>query len=238
MSKHGWERGEIKLPSDQAVAFRHDLVNTYNQIQTRLFDRAKDVYTRLKVASKGKRNFDFSSAFDLLMLGITDNNALANANAFYNNACLRNGEPYEKDGYGEIKSALFPYDAIIGRESLKPKAPKKNQFKPAKLSAKSLSVGDEAAIGFLKGNIVAWGVSENNHSVERAHNHAMGKAFFRRLAQVKWTSRSGGEIVGNDEYNRENERSGGGANYVTNRYGNADKQFKQSFAAVASWRKS
>ena len=65
----------------------------------------------------------------------------------------------------------------------------------------------------------------------------MGKAFFKRLAQVKWTNRTGGEIVGNDEYNEESRESGGGANYVTSRYGKADKEFKQSFAAVASWRR-
>jgi hypothetical protein len=219
MSKHGWERGEIKLPSAEAVAFRHDLVNTYNQIQTRLFERAQSIYTTLKAAGKGKRNFNYFEAFEKIM---TQGQWHVSA--------------IDVDGWDELSNALFPYDEKIGREKRKPSAPKKKDFKPAKLSAKGLSVGSEAGIEF-KGSTMIWAVAENNHSVERAHDHAMGKAFFKRLSQVKWTSRSGGEIVGNDEYNEESRESGGGANYVTNRYGNAEKEFKQPFAAVASWRK-
>jgi len=216
MSKHGWERGEIKLPSTEAVAFRHDLVNTYNQIQTRLFERAVSIHTTLKAAGKGKRNFNYFEAFEKIMgVGSWD---------------------FSADGWDELSNVLFPYEAEVSRDKRKPSTPKKKDFKLAKLSAKGLPVGGEAGITF-KGSTVLWSVAENNHSVDRAHDHAMGKAFFKRLSQVKWTNRSGGEIVGNDEYNQEGRESGGGANYVTNRYGKADKQFKQSFAAVASWRK-
>jgi hypothetical protein len=211
MSKHGWERGEIKLPSTEAVAFRHDLVNTHNQIQARLFERAQIIYTQLKAAGKGKRNFDFYEEFTKIMQG-----------GVWHISAI------DTDGYDELSSALFPYDAKIGREQRKPSVPKKKDFKQAKLSAKGLPVGGEAGIEF-KGSTVLWVVAENNHSVERAHDHAMGKAFFRRLAQVKWTNRSGGEIVGNDEYNRDNESSGSGGNYVTMRFGAAETQFKKSF---------
>ncbi len=229
MSKYGWERGEIKLPSAEAVAFRHGMVNFYNELQTRLYDRAQSIYTQLKAAGKGKRNYDFSSAFDLLMLGITDSYTLANPTANYNTACVRNGEPYEKIGYAEIKDALFPYDSKIGRDSRKPKAPKKSQFKSAKLSAKGLAIGHEAGIEF-QGSTVVWSVAENNHSVDNAHDHPVGKEFFRRLSQVEWTNRSGGEIVGNDEYNEEGHGAGQRANYVTQRFGAAQTQFKKSIA--------
>ena len=40
MSCYGWERGEIKLPSSEAVAFRHGMVDFFNQRQTRLFNDA------------------------------------------------------------------------------------------------------------------------------------------------------------------------------------------------------
>lgn len=213
MSKNGWERGEIKLPSAEAVAFRHGMVNFYNAQQTRLFERAKTLYTQLKAAGRGKRNFDYEEAFRNLLTG----------GSIYR-------EAIDTDGYDEIVDALFPYEGAEGRgwqRSRKPKAPKKSQFKPAKLSTKGLSVGHEAGIEF-KGSTVIWAVAENNHSVDRAHDHAVGKEFFRRLSLVKWTNRSGGEIVGNDEYNQDSREGGRGGNYVTMRFGANQKQFKKA----------
>lgn len=213
MSTNNWERGEIKLPSNQAVAFRHSMVNFYNAQQTRFFERAQSLYTQLKAASKGKRNFDFGQAFENLLTG----------NSMYRSGC-------DESGYYEIQDALFPTEQTEKgwQRSRKPKAPKKSQFKHAKLSTKGLAVGHEAGINF-NGSTLVWVVSENNHAVERAHDHPVAKEFFRLLSQVQWSNRSGGEIVGNDEYNQDNTHSGGGANYVTHRFGSAEKSFKKSF---------
>lgn len=138
----------------------------------------------------------------------------------------------EIDGADEIFDAIFPYQQVEGKgfvRSRKPKSPKRLQFKPLKMSANSIPVGHEAGIGFdRQRRVVTWEVGENNHSVERAHEHHTGKEFFRRLARVNWTRGTGGEIVGNDEYNRDNDNAGGGANYVTQRFGSAEKNFKRS----------
>jgi hypothetical protein len=64
-----------------------------------------------------------------------------------------------------------------------------------------------------------WNVSENNHAVEYAWAHPMGRALARALASVTWTRGSGGTFIGNDEYNRDSECEDGGANYVTRGYG-------------------
>jgi hypothetical protein len=216
MSKHGWERGEIKLPSAEATSFRHSLVEFHNNRNTILFATAKGFYTRLKTIGKGKRNFDFHTAY----------NDMAAPTSY--------GSSNPIDGYDEIMDAIFPYEqdgAFFGR-SRKPKAPKKNQFKHLPLSAKGISVGGEAGISF-KGNVVIWSVSENNHSVERAHEHKIAQHFFKLLSMVKWTNRSGGEIVGNDEYNRDARESGGGANYVTMRFGASDVQWRKSLGLAA-----
>lgn len=211
MSKSCWERGEIKLPSAEAVAFRHGLVKFYNEQQVRLFERAVSIHAQLKAAGKGKRNFNYYEQFEKIMQGGDWHRSAIDA-----------------DGWDELSNALFPYDAKVGREKRKPSAPKKKDFKLANLSAKGLPVGHEAGITF-SGSTVIWAVSENNHSVERAHEHSMGKEFFRALSRVNWTSRSGGEIVGNDEYNEESRESGGGANYVTARYGQAEKVVNRAF---------
>jgi hypothetical protein len=223
MSKSCWERGEIKLPSDQAVSFRHSLVTFYNQRQDKMYADALALYTRLKATGKGKRNFDFDAAFGQI-------------------ACPQSyGISHPVEGYDEIYNVLFPYEKNekqMWNRVRKPKAPKKSSFKHLKLSTKNIPVNDESGITF-KGSTVIWSVSENNHAVERAHENPMGRQFFKQLSLVKWTTRSGGTIIGNDEYNEDSGReyAGGGGSYVTNRYGKDDKQFKQSLGAVASWRR-
>lgn len=212
MSRNEWESGEIKLSTKEFGAFRRDMITAHNARQIRLFEQAKQVYSQLKEIGAGKRGFDYHTAFERVP-------------AF--------GYALGRDGYHEIFDAIFPTVKIdVGwTRSRKPKTPKKSQFVPLKQSADRIDVGGEAVIGFDKKRRVAvWSVSENNHSVERAREHAIGRAFFNRLGRVVWTRGTGGEIVGNDEYNQDNRESGGGSNYVTARYGVAEKQFKHSFA--------
>lgn len=76
----------------------------------------------------------------------------------------------------------------------------------------------ESSIAF-DGRTLVWAVGENNHARDYGRAHPIARALFAALDRVTWTRGSGGDIVGNDEYNRDNRDSGGGGNYVLNRYG-------------------
>src|SRR5271167_1744664 len=220
MSRSEWERGEIKMSVKEFGAVRRDMIAFHNQRQTALFESAKSLYTRIKEHGKGKRNFDFMEDFRT-MVGTYEYRMSV-------------------EGADEIQNILFPYEKVEGKgyiQSRRPKNPQKKQFPMLKQNADRIDVGGEACIGFdKKRRVIIWSVSENNHSVERAHEHSTGREFFKRLSRVVWTRGTGGEIVGNDEYNEDNRESGGAANYTTHRFGVAEKQFKQSFAAARSWR--
>lgn len=77
--------------------------------------------------------------------------------------------------------------------------------------------GSEASIT-LFGNKVEWNVPENNHACERANSHPLAGVLFTFLDRVLWTARSGGQIVGNNEYNEDDHNAGGGGNYVVREY--------------------
>lgn len=69
------------------------------------------------------------------------------------------------------------------------------------------------------GRAVQWRVEENKNVVEESRESPVGLAFFAALEKVEWTPRTGGVISGNNEYSREDESPGGGANYISLHWG-------------------
>lgn len=71
-----------------------------------------------------------------------------------------------------------------------------------------------------KNRTVFYTVAKNNHACENARRNPVVRKLFSRLHNVQnWNRGSGGEIIGNDEYNGENKDFDGGANYVTESFG-------------------
>ena len=73
-------------------------------------------------------------------------------------------------------------------------------------------------------NEIGWEVFENNRARGHAHRDPLARILFDELARVKWTPRSGGVLVGNDEYNNCSSEIGGGGNYITMVFGPAGKR--------------
>jgi hypothetical protein len=77
-----------------------------------------------------------------------------------------------------------------------------------------------------KDHTLIWDVPENNHAREHAREEKNAKVLFNALRNIKWVRGSGGDIVGNDEYHREDRGVGGGGNYLVQSFG-PDKKRKR-----------
>lgn len=202
MSKYEWESGSIKLPTKAWKPVRDALVTAYNQQQDRLSELAQKVHARL------------------VHMGWTPGHQLHHSM----DAALRS-EPegrlllqrFQEEDHWLLGMALVKGDEKGSRKLVKPT---KSAFAHLAVSkAESLTCG-EASITFQhKQRSMTWAVSDNNHAVDRARESWLGRAFFSILRSVEWTRGTGGTICGNDENNRDQRDEGGGANYVTARFG-------------------
>lgn len=203
MSCYQWERGTIKLPSAETVKIKNLLRTEQNRLREEMKATCiriwKDV---LKETRSQKIYMERLQAFE--------------------------GQQYSRppayDYRGNQIQREIPHEVFWLLRDLA-NAPRQVQekdldryYEKATNRTTSFSVGSEASISF-SGNEVTWSVHENNRACETARGNSMGKAFFAALDRIQWTRGSGGEIVGNDEYNRDAEYAGGGGNYVTSYYG-------------------
>ena len=185
MSCYNWERGTIIIPSAAWAAFRKGMLETYNKGQESLLAKALEVYPKLAELEKRTWKNEWEK---------------------------RQASEVILRGQWELNEVLYQYRDGESRLT-----------RPTKESVGILPVTKDAQIH--KGDFtvsfkndtrsVYWTVSENNRAVEHAHEHWFAKALFAALNKIEWTRGSGGRIVGNDEYNRDSDYEGGGANYVT-----------------------
>ena len=201
MSKYDWERGTIKIPSNQYTALKKVVRDRHNALQQARYETLCKVYNSVVSYMKGKRGVKPSELLHEWVYG-------------WNSTTKPSNFPKLEDWNIWDHNLLFK-----GRER-KWTAPKKNMFPLATSSTKQFDCGGEAGIIFDdKNRTVTWWVSENNRAVERAHDNPLAIVFFNALDRIKWTSRTGGQIIGNDEYNRDADYAGGGGNYITMEYG-------------------
>lgn len=217
MSCYEWERGEITIPTSQWAGFKKALRDSYNaELQKDLVTVAKAI-ERVKVDNKGKRGVNWK---EVLRTELYAQDTVAGyyrtsyntTKARYELAVLEVYQIADKcvtqtkdDATGKIKYAL--------------KSLKQKDF-PAANTKTIVFDADDGSIHLTdKTHCVTWSVQENNHACERARDSFMGKVLFNLLSKIQWVRGSGGCITGNDEYNRENQDAGGGANQLKDTFG-------------------
>jgi len=193
MSCYEWEQGNIVIPKAQYSKFFKDFLKGYNEIRERELALLKQLQKEVITIGKGKRNFNFHNAAENIM--------------------------YDSNKY--TPETVWKLFYNMEDKTKKPKVPIRKLVAFANTQTKYFEVTDsEASIGFdRKTHTVTWSVPENNHACESAHEAPEAHLFFGLLNRVIWTKNSGGEIVGNDEYNQDSTYCGGGGNYNKSSFG-------------------
>lgn len=198
MSKSEWEQGHIVLPTKVYTSFRHDIIKAWNDWQLQLLEKAKIAVELLRKAPK------IDSASHNVMNFLYDN-----VHQFKNTQ----------------DSELYDIVRLIPHKDGKWFAPKKQDLKLLPVSRGATLCMGEATIDFHDDkHSLSWYVMENNHACDRAHEHPIAKVLFRMLNNVQWVRGSGGQIIGNDEYNQDNDSAGGGGNYIKQTFSSKPKK--------------
>ena len=205
MSRNDWESGTLKLPTAAWPKFKKDLRDGFNAQQSELFAYSLKIHAQLVANGKGKRKFDYSAC--LYKLVYPESTAIFKPYS-------PGWEPNE-----DQKEKILSNGLTTDRK--KPKKPVAKDFPWAttKTLRFNAGLGGTISLSPLKETKVGWNVSENNHAVEYANSTNTANLLFKLLGKVNWTRATGGIIVGNDEYNQDAGEYGGGANYVTHRFG-------------------
>lgn len=221
MSCNEWESGTISIPRSEWAAFKATIRDAFNLEQRRRLDVAVRLQAGLVKAAAGQRNVNWRTLCDKVLddLRITGSDRWRVTWALFDpnreKARAANGGRY-----------VDPMD-VRGTAGRPPK-PTRSTFPEANGKTTTFEL-DGCGIAFDdKARTVHWDVHENNHAVETARAHPVAKAMFQALDRMKWDTRCGGEIVGNDEYNRDDRGAGGGGNYVKARYGRAMTDWEKS----------
>ena len=230
MSVYEWERGTLKIPAGQWANFRKSLIQAWNDHQAKLFKVCREAYEEAHKAAKGKRGKKRHEAILSAVASCCGGRYKPEWGDFEENQTI--------PSYGRIGRSRrtfapeYLWEMMVGpagkvikttgwrsSEVEKITAPKKSDFRGLPLSKDAVFNLPDASISLRnETRSVTWDVPENNHAREHARAHFMAKELFNLLDQVDWKRGSGGQIVGNDEYNREERGAGEGGNYVIATY--------------------
>lgn len=199
MSCYEWERGTIKLPAKEWAGFRKGLLEAWNKHQLELLAKAQRAHKAIKDALKGKRG----KARDEAMKA----------------AIQRHVGDVHREANEALVNLVLTYDRDKRAFALKATAPKKKDLKLFAVSKDAEIYLPDAYVRFVnKTRSVVWDVPENNRARQHARDHWFARLLFAKLGRITWTRGTGGQIIGNDEYNRDRDDVGGGGNYLVTEY--------------------
>ena len=231
MSCYEWESGEIVIPKAKWAEFRKAIIKAHNDALLKRYETTCAAFEAAEAKVKGLRGENRTKAFE---------------EAFAEYFGGKKGQwggynfPMIKTGYGWNATEYNRRDEWEGCVELACpwKANNEKEWaKPKKKDLKILPLSESATIRLDGSTIrldndshtVEWSVEENNRACDRERQKDLAKVLFSLLAKMEWTRGSGGTIVGNDEYNRDDRNCGGGGNYLKETFGPGGKAVRERY---------
>lgn len=227
MSKYEWERGEFVLPSAEFASFRQAMQEVEQKRKEKAFAHTQDFWkslTRKQQTDPG----EYTKALNAW-------EQRTNARSLASTRSWNGWNAPAPDKHEAVQEAYLLLENVVREGWVRNPATGQTERSPGKvrrIQVKDMNYPTNRTTQFEAGvygdgtvtfnkekKAVTWSVGENNHAIDHARESVIGKAFFDRLDQVRWTHGTGGTIVGNDEYNRDSDYVGGGGNYCTGAYG-------------------
>lgn len=227
MSCYEWEEGTFKLPTAEFARVRKAIQDAVAKRQQAQFDHTQRFWKGL--SAKQRKDLDaYNRAASAYVWGNRIVERLQPDGT--RRVELEHPELPESNGIDTGNQFIYGHTGADMEELSDMLRTKWGQTTPRRVLKKDIDwvtnrttafkVGDDAYITFDRdASTVTWAVHENNRACETARSHPLARTFFATLDSVRWTRGTGGEIIGNDEYNRESRAHGGGGNYWKNGYG-------------------
>jgi hypothetical protein len=212
MSCYEWEYGKIKLSTREYPRVKREFLEKVKAIKEQQYKDAVKLYEKMIAEAKNKRKINWRELY-------------------YKHKEIKCENP-NSWALPPVPKDLDMEDIFLNangyfRTNKRPLKPKKKDYLLKIKRKNALIQFEDACIYFVDADrIIIWEVNENNHAVDRANAHPYSRALFGLLNRVNWTRGTGGEIVGNDEYAREEGGVGGGGNYLVTQFGPKAKPYK------------
>jgi len=218
VSRNDWEAGDLTFSVKEFSRFRKAFYEKYNRMRAEDYVTATKVYQAMLAAGKqARRGVDWSAVFAAVTGQTRPSRWLGATELVY---ALKTLGRYELETLLLFDRISTPDGTRRLERRKRPRAPRKADFRPASTTRDMVFEMEGGTVTFRPATrTIRWAVAESNRAVESARESALGRLFFELLRTVQWTRGTGGTLVGNDEYNRDNLAESGGGNYVTARYG-------------------
>lgn len=180
MSCYGFETGEVKLPAKEWKGFRDSMYSRYNEKLQETYEKALSLHSEVSKKMKGKS--------------------------------VQKKKEYLKNRLDRIYGCSLNHYAQLILNSIFPSLdkkflkPKKKNFAHKKASKGETLRDDFLSVSFCnKTKTVFYEVKYNNHSIEYARESFLGRLFFKLINRVAFTSRTGGYLAAQTEYDQDEE---------------------------------
>ena len=195
MSCIDWLRAEVELPSGEVAGMKQALRDATNRLHTQARAAADDFWTNHAKRTRSTKLYDERLEAYL--------RAEESTGGYWKTATHVSGFEYPAtENLRWMLQSVSAHPHKLTEAEI-------DKFFP-RATGRTTVFGFSGGAANIDGRKLTWGVSENNHAVERAEEHPVYQAMQMKLNKVTWTRGSGGHAWGSDEYAQDVARENGG----------------------------